>query len=92
MLTVYRYIELNPVRAELAAAAEHYPWSSCMHHVGAKTDSLVTDHAVYWALGNTPFQREAAYKDALSQPLKMDEIERIRAATNKGWVLGSERF
>ncbi len=92
LLACSRYIELNPVRAELVAAAEHYPWSSCMHHVGIKADSLVTDHAVYWALGNTPFQREAAYRDSLSQPLKMEELDQIRAATNKGWVLGGERF
>lgn len=92
LLACSRYIELNPVRAELVATADHYPWSSCMHHVGSKVDTLVTDHALYWALGNTPFQREAAYKEALSHPLKAEEIEQIRFATNKGWLLGSEEF
>jgi putative transposase len=92
LLACSRYIELNPVRAELVAAADHYPWSSCMHHIGVKADSLVTDHALYWALGNTPFQREAAYREALNHPLKAEEIEQIRSATNKGWLLGGEEF
>jgi putative transposase len=92
LLPCSRYIELNPVRAELAAAADHYPWSSCAHHIGIKADPLVSDHALYWALGNTPFQREAAYKEGLAHPLKPEEIEEIRAATNKGWILGTESF
>jgi putative transposase len=92
LLVCSRYIELNPVRAELAGAADHYLWSSCAHHVGIKADPLVTDHALYWALGNTPFEREAAYKEALSHPLRNEEIEAIRAATNKGWLLGTDKF
>lgn len=92
LLACARYIELNPVRAELVASPDHYPWSSCAHHIGIKADPLVTDHTLYWALGNTPFEREAAYKGALSQPLKKEEIEAIRDATNKGWLLGTEQF
>lgn len=92
LLACSRYIELNPVRAELVGSADHYPWSSCAHHVGIKPDPLVTDHALYWALGNTPFEREASYKNALSHPLQKEEMEAIRAATNKGWLLGGEQF
>jgi putative transposase len=92
LLACSRYIELNPLRAELVGVADHYPWSSCAHHVGIKADPLVTDHAVYWALGNTPFEREAAYREALGHALKKEEIEAIRAATNKGWLLGTEKF
>ncbi len=92
LLLCSQYIELNPVRAELVAAPDHYPWSSCAHHVGIKADSLITDHALYWALGNTPFEREAAYKTILEQPLGREELVSMRDATNKGWVLGSEKF
>ena len=27
----------------------------------------MTDHPLYWSLGNTPFEREAAYRDLLAQ-------------------------
>ncbi|MYN27151.1 transposase [Duganella levis] len=87
-----RYIEFNPVRNGLVARAEDYPWSSYCHHAGIRPDGLVTDHAKVWELGNTPFQREAAYS-ALSEPaLSADEITLISNALLKGWPLGSPQF
>ena len=87
-----RYIESNPVRCQLVSDAAEYPWSSYPHHVGVKPDPVVTDHALYWALGNTPFQREAAYRQ-LSQPLLGDkEMAVVDAAVLKGWPLGSDVF
>jgi putative transposase len=87
-----RYIELDPVRSGVVSAAADYPWSSCAHHLGMKRDPLITDHAVYWALGNTPFDREAAYRELMEQALGADELQAIGEATQKGWALGSEKF
>jgi putative transposase len=86
-----RYIESNPVRSQLVADARDYPWSSFAHHAGLRSDPVVADHALYWALGNTPFQREAAYI-ALSQPLSGEEKATVDAAVLKGWPLGSDAF
>lgn len=91
-MTCSRYIELNPVRAGLAADPGEYPWSSYMHHVGVKLDSLISDHPLYWALGNTPFGREAAYKALIEQALTSAEVSELTDATLKGWALGSEQF
>lgn len=87
-----RYIEFNPVRAGFSSDAASYPWSSYAHHAGLQPDSLITDHAQYWALGNTPFQREAAYIALAEQALTPTEIEVINKAVLKGWPLGSEKF
>jgi putative transposase len=87
-----RYIELNPVRNGLVARAADYPWSSYPHHAGLSQDPMVTDHAQYWALGNTPFQREAAYMALAEPPLTASELELIGKALLKGWPLGSEQF
>jgi putative transposase len=87
-----RYIELNPVRLGIAAGPADYQWSSYAHHTGAKLDPLVTDHPLYWALGNTPFDREIAYKDLSEQALTAEEVQLLKDATLKGWVLGSEKF
>ena len=41
LLAAARYVELNPVRAELVASAEAWPWSSARSHVSARDDRLV---------------------------------------------------
>ncbi|MCU6500790.1 transposase [Rugamonas sp. A1-17] len=87
-----RYIEFNPVRNGMVGRAEDYPWSSYPHHAGLRSDSLIVDHPKFWELGNTPFQREAAYI-ALAEPaLSEDEITLISKALLKGWPLGTEQF
>lgn len=92
LLPCMRYIEQEPVRLGLVEHAEHAVWSSCAHHVGLLVDAVVTDHPMYWALGNTPFERQRAYQDALAQPLPVADIEAIEAATRKGWLLGSPGY
>lgn len=87
-----RYIELNPLRAGLATSPDEYLWSSYAHHAGIKPDSLITDHPVYWALGNTPFDREAAYRAMMEQGISQREIDVLTDAMRKGWPLGSESF
>lgn len=91
-LDCVRYIELLPVRNQAAFAPLDHPWSSHAHHAGVRPDPLITDHARYWALGNTPFQREAAYIALAQQGLSMQELDTIDAAVRKGGVLGSHAF
>ena len=87
-----RYIESAPVRAGLVASPFDYAWSSHAHHAGLRPDPVVTDHPLYWALGNTPFEREAAFI-ALTEPaLAAPDIESIEQAVLKGWPLGSDKF
>lgn len=87
-----QYVDLNPVRAAMVADPLEYPWSSYAHHAGVRIDPLVTEHRLYWALGNTPFQREAAYKALLESALTVQQIAFINLALLKGWPLGSDAF
>ena len=87
VLGCYRFVDASPVRAQLVEDPAAYAWSSCAHHVGRRTDAFVTDHAQYWALGNTPFERQAAYERLCRQPLGA-MAERIAEGTLKGWALG----
>jgi putative transposase len=91
-LACVRFIELNPVRSGLVTAPLDYPWSSYAHHAGVRPDGLITDHAKYWGLGNTPFQREAAYIHLVDQGLSSDELDAINAAVEKGAPLASLAF
>ena len=87
-----RYIEFNPVRSGIVSDPADYPWSSYAHHAGVRQESLIIDHAIYWGLGNTPFQREAAYIELARQPLSAAELDTINQAVLKGWPLGSDAF
>ncbi|MFZ1180662.1 MAG: transposase [Herbaspirillum sp.] len=92
LLPCSRYIELHPVRTGLVAGAADYPWSSYLHHIGAKPDPLITEHRLYWTLGNTPFDREVVYRQQAEHMLAQAEVEAITQATMKGWALGGEAF
>jgi len=46
LLAVIRYVELNPVTAGIVSRADHYRWSSAVHHVTGKPDRLVTSGPV----------------------------------------------
>ncbi|GAB2877426.1 transposase [Uliginosibacterium flavum] len=88
LLAASRYIELNPVRAGHVADPEHYLWSSCRHHLGLEPDPLISDHALYWGLGNTPFDRQAAYRALLDSGSPPSELDSLRYAAHRGWMLG----
>ncbi|WP_426145623.1 transposase [Polaromonas sp. DSR2-3-2] len=92
LLACMAYIDLNPVRAGLVREAAAYPWSSHAHYVGQRADRLVTPHALFWTLGNTPFSREAAYAALVAQGVAPGQQEALTRAALGGWALGDERF
>ena len=92
LLTCYRYIELNPVRANMVSHPGDYPWSSYAAHALGKLNPLVQDHALYLALGETPSARQRAYLDLFNGHIDEKALDDIRQSTNKGWVLGDSKF
>jgi putative transposase len=87
-----RFVEWAPVRAQLAGSPQEYPWSSAAHHAGGQSDAVITEHPRYWALGNTPFEREARYRALLEQPLSAAMEQRLAQASAKGWAVGDPTF
>jgi len=92
LIACMAYIELNPVRAGMVAHPQDYPWSSYAHQTGIRHDPLITPHSLYWALGNTPFSREAAYRGIVEAGLGSEQVSGFTQATLKGWALGGESF
>jgi putative transposase len=92
LLTVYRYIELNPVRAGMVAHASEYPWSSYQGNALGKPIQLLTPHALYQRLGKTESDRQKAYRALFRGKMPERDLTAIREATNKAWVLGDDRF
>lgn len=62
MIATLLALEQWPVRLGLVESATQYRWSSARHHAGLRLDPFISDHASYWTLGNTPFEREQAYR------------------------------
>ena len=85
-------IEQQPLQTGLVTELSAYPWSSHAHHVGIRREPWMTDHPAYWALGNTPFDREAAYQRLSETPVPASLVATIESATQKSWPLGSEAF
>lgn len=92
LLACMRYIELNPVRAGLCVEAAQWPWSSAAHHMGLTRSALVTEHEMYWRLGNTPFEREHAYREFMEQGVTTSERAQFTDAVLRGRPLGSDAF
>lgn len=92
LLSCYRYIELNPVRAQMVKHPRDYAWSSYRCHAEGRADPVIVDHKVFLSLHRNAEQRRMAYR-ALSRS-RLDEqiLGEIRDTLNKGWVLGSDRF
>jgi len=87
-----RYIELNPVRAGLAAVPGAYRWSSYRANAEGKADPVLTPHALYESLGSDPGTRTAAYRSLFADTFPDDTLGAIRTALNGGWALGSPGF
>lgn len=92
LMDATRYVETAPVRAGAAAEPGEYAWSSAAHHLGARVDPEITEHPRHWLLGNTPFEREAAYRRLLEQPLPAALLARLDEAAAKGWAVGEAGF
>jgi putative transposase len=86
------YIDLNPVRAGLVDSPHLYPWSSHTHYLGRVTQKIITPHALFWEMGNTPFAREDAYQNFVNEGLSSSRLSELTDATLKGWALGDAEF
>jgi putative transposase len=92
LLTVHRYIELNPVRAAMAAQAEDYRWSSVHASLGIAADRVVSHHPAYLAMGADAMQRGKAYREWLRHGIGEDDLDAIRLHVQQERALGNPRF
>lgn len=92
LLELYRYIELNSVRAGMVNSPDEYSWSSYrINALGVESD-LCTPHERYLSLGLTVSERLQSYRSLFEIILAEPLIKDISHATNKGMAIGSEKF
>lgn len=92
LLEVYRYIELNPVRAEMVTDPGEYRWSSYQVNALGKCSDLCTPHKEYLALGAEPLERRGNYSALFVHYVDGELLEEIRTNSNKGMAVGNDRF
>ncbi len=81
LLSVMRYIERNPLRANLVQTAQQWPWSSLRAwQVGNPLEHL---HA-------GPVPRPANWLEWVNQPQSQEEVDAIRRSIARGSPLGEE--
>lgn len=92
LLTCSRYIELNPVRARMVEDPKDYPWTSYHRNALGQDDRLISPHALYQSLGTNDATCCLNYQALFANHIPKADIEEIRNATNKAWVLGDTQF
>ena len=92
LLSCMRYIELNPVTADMTKAPGQYRWSSYRFNALGKRDKLITPHDLYLGMAKTHISRLEAYRDLFKAHVEEDVINDIRAAWQTGTPLGNDFF
>jgi putative transposase len=79
-----RYVELNPVRAGLAASPEQWAWSSARAHLDGRDDQLVSVKPL--------LEGDQDWREFLGLGLSDEDYRAIRAGERTGRPLGSKDF
>lgn len=92
LLEALLFIDTHALRAHRVNAPEADLWSSVRPHLGLARDALLTEGPDWWALGNTPFEREAAWRRRIDEGLGSARATALGAASRGGWALGDAAF
>ncbi len=84
LMAAARYVELNPVRARLAARAPDWPWSSARAHLTGRDDGVVNVAPL--------LEREPDWVNFLAGGLDAQAHAAIQSAERTGRPLGDDAF
>jgi putative transposase len=85
-LLCQRYIEMNPVRAEMVAHPADYRWSSYRINASRVPDDLVTPHPIVEQFS------PAEYQSMFSRDISAEHLAQVRSALNSNRPFGNEEF
>jgi putative transposase len=92
LLEVYRYIELNPVRAGMVSDPADFQWSSYQCNALGRSSELLTPHDVYLTLGQNEQSRQSCYRGLFSARFDDKLLSEIRHCVQRNLAIGHERF
>jgi len=92
LLACCRYVEMNPVRANMVAGPRYYKWSSYRERVGLVQSDMLDLDVTYLSLAANADDRISRYKDFLMQGVSKIEIDLLRTALSRNQLTGNDRF
>lgn len=92
LLICYRYIEMNPVRAQMVSHPGDYLWSSYRHHAYGEANPVLQRHDLYQQPDNDPETRQSCYRELFRPALGKEALHAIRKAVNFSIPLGNDHF
>jgi putative transposase len=92
LLVCMRYIELNPVRANMVEHPGEYAWSSYHCNAWGEADELIQEHPLYIDMGYDSGMRQYNYRELFKAHMDASIIHDVREALNRELVLGREDF
>ena len=87
-----RYIELNPVRANMVEHPGEYKWFSYSANAQNGYDGLIERHPTYLELGTVDEDWKTAYRELFRNYIDSDTLHEIRESLNHELVLGRSYF
>ncbi len=92
LLACMRYIEENPVRANMVNSAKEYLFSSFHSNALGQKNVLITEHEVFMRLSDDKDKRHLFYSQLFNQELDDDALSQIRLGYQSGTPIGSRAF
>ncbi len=92
LLACIRYVELNPVRAQVVADAQDYRWSSYQARMKGHERVMADFDPCYLALGESTEERQIRYREYLQSAIPDGEWAFIQEAVARGQLTGNGRY
>jgi putative transposase len=90
LLVVLRYIEANPLRAQMIADPDEYRWSSFQQHGMGRDDPLLSPFREWDKLGRTEAERRKRWRAKLRAVQGGPELDAVRRSLRSGRPFGAE--
>ena len=92
LLACCRYVEMNPVRANMVAGPRQYKWSSYCERVGLVESTNLDFDPSYLNLAADEITRIERYKAYLKQGASDKELALLRSACARNQLTGNDHF
>lgn len=92
LLACCRYVDLNPVRANIVAAPADYRWSSYRCHTLTQESMWLDEHPTFKDLGHSAAERAKAYREFVANGVCDAELRLIRTAVRRNQLTGNKAF
>jgi len=92
LLQCVRYIEMNPVRANMVPSLDAYKWSSYHERMGNTQSGMLDLDACFLGLASTAVKRKERYRKYIEAEVSEAELQMLRESVQRNQLTGNNRF